>query len=162
MMTSLFPRPILSALLFASWLALSRTLDPAHLVLAAGVAVGIPMVARRCFAAPRGIRSVAAVFRLTVVVTYDIVVANLIVARLVLGPMERLRPAFVMVPLDTTHPPAVNLLATIITTTPGTVSVDVRLAERTILVHALDCADPAELVATIKSRYERPLMEIFG
>jgi multicomponent K+:H+ antiporter subunit E len=162
MMARLLPYPILSALLFASWLALARTLEPAHLVLAAGVAVGIPLVARRCFEAPHGIRSLAAVFRLTLVVSYDIVVANLIVARLVLGPMERLRPAFVMVPLDTTHPPAVNLLATIITTTPGTVSVDVRLAERTILVHALDCADPAELVATIKARYERPLMEIFG
>ncbi|MCX7893723.1 MAG: Na+/H+ antiporter subunit E [Burkholderiales bacterium] len=161
-MTRLFPYPILSAALFAAWLALARTLEPAHLALAAALATGIPLVARRLFEPPHAIRSPAAAVRLTVVVLYDVIVANLIVARLVLGPMDRLRPAFVTVPLDATHPYAVSLLAAIITTTPGTVSVDVRLAERAILVHALDCADPAGLAAAIKSRYERPLMEIFG
>jgi multicomponent K+:H+ antiporter subunit E len=161
-MTPLLPYPILSALLFVAWLALARTLEPAHLVLAAVLAVGIPMVARRFFEPPSRVGSPATAAKLALVVLYDVIVSNLIVARLVLGPMDRLRPAFVAVPLDTAHPYAVNLLAAIITTTPGTVSVDVRLDERRILVHALDCADPAELVATIKSRYERPLMEIFG
>ncbi|MCU0898738.1 MAG: Na+/H+ antiporter subunit E [Burkholderiales bacterium] len=161
-MTSLLPYPVLSALLFVAWLALARTFDPAHLVLAAVLAVGIPAVSRRFFEAPSRVGSPATVLKLGLIVLYDVIVSNVIVARLVLGPIDRLRPAFVTVPLDTTHPYAVNLLATIITTTPGTVSVDVRLDERVILVHALDCADPAELVATIKSRYERPLMEIFG
>jgi multisubunit Na+/H+ antiporter MnhE subunit len=31
-----------------------------------------------------------------------------------------------------------------------------------LLVHYLDEADPVGLVATIKSRYEQPLLEIFG
>jgi len=33
---------------------------------------------------------------------------------------------------------------------------------RTILVHALDCADPAAMARDIKQRYETPLGEIFG
>jgi multicomponent K+:H+ antiporter subunit E len=32
---------------------------------------------------------------------------------------------------------------------------------REILVHALDCEDPAAMAAQMKERYERPLMEIF-
>ncbi|NLA69117.1 MAG: Na+/H+ antiporter subunit E, partial [Gammaproteobacteria bacterium] len=32
---------------------------------------------------------------------------------------------------------------------------------RYLLVHVLDLADEAQLVADIKRRYERPLMEIF-
>jgi multicomponent K+:H+ antiporter subunit E len=30
-----------------------------------------------------------------------------------------------------------------------------------ILVHALNCDDPAQMAAEIKSRYETPLLEIF-
>ena len=33
---------------------------------------------------------------------------------------------------------------------------------RQILVHALDCSDPAAMVADMKQRYEAPLKEIFG
>ena len=66
------------------------------------------------------------------------------------------------VPLELTHPTAITLLATIITTTPGTVSCVVDEERREILVHALDCDDPAALAAQIKQRYEAPLREIFG
>jgi len=79
----------------------------------------------------------------------------------VLGPLGRLRPRFVAVPLDVTHPNAIALLASIITMTPGTVSCDVRVGERRILVHALDVDDPDALVRQIKFRYEQPLSEIF-
>jgi multicomponent K+:H+ antiporter subunit E len=75
--------------------------------------------------------------------------------------VARPRPAWVPVKLDTTHPTAITLFATIITTTPGTVScvVDERRGE--ILVHALDCDDVAAAAAQMKARYERALMEIF-
>ena len=48
-------------------------------------------------------------------VAWDAVVANVAVARLVLGPSSRLRPALVKVPLDTKHRDAAALLASIIT-----------------------------------------------
>ena len=54
------------------------------------------------------------------------------------------------------------LLATIITTTPGTVSCIVDEQRRMILVHALDCDDVAQMAAQIKQRYEKPLGEILG
>ena len=65
------------------------------------------------------------------------------------------------VPLDIQHPLAVSLFATIITTTPGTVSCVVDLAGRQILVHALDGAGPAAMAQQMKQRYEQPLREIF-
>ena len=63
--------------------------------------------------------------------------------------------------LDLTHPTAITLLATIITTTPGTVSCIVDEERRLILVHALDCSNPVEMAGEIKQRYEVPLREIF-
>jgi len=90
------------------------------------------------------------------------VTANLAVARRVLGPIGRLRPAFVEVPLDTTQPDAVALLASIITMTPGTLAAEIDEARARIIVHVLDLEDAAALVAQIKRRYELPLKEIFG
>jgi multicomponent K+:H+ antiporter subunit E len=99
--------------------------------------------------------------RLLLVVLWDIVVSNITVARLVLGPMSRLQPAWITVPLALSHPTAISLLASIITTTPGTVSCTIDEQGRYILVHALNCSDPAQMVADIKMRYERPLLVIF-
>ena len=63
------------------------------------------------------------------------------------------------------QPGALALLATIITMTPGTVSclVDEGQGGRPgrILVHALDCEDPAAMAAEILERYEAPIREIF-
>jgi multicomponent K+:H+ antiporter subunit E len=95
------------------------------------------------------------------VVLADIVVANLRVARLVLGPRSALRPRFVRIPLDITHPRGVNLLAAIITLTPGTVSADLGEDRRTLLVHGLAVPDERAVIAAIKARYEVPLREIF-
>ena len=92
---------------------------------------------------------------------WDIVLSNLTVARLVLSPSARPQPAWVRVPLALQQPGAITLLATIITTTPGTVSCVVDEAAGEILVHALDCVDAAAMAAQIKARYEQPLLEIF-
>jgi multicomponent K+:H+ antiporter subunit E len=53
-------------------------------------------------------------------------------------------------------------LGSIITLTPGTVSIDIDRERRILRVHALDVEDTAALVSEIKTRYEAPLKEIFG
>ena len=67
-----------------------------------------------------------------------------------------------VVPLDTQHPQAVALLANIVTMTPGTVTTAIDDARTSMLVHVLHTDDPVRVIADIKSRYERPLKEIFG
>ena len=101
------------------------------------------------------------VVRLLLVVLWDIVVSNITVARLTLGSMQRPRPAWLRVPLATDHPRVNALFASIITTTPGTVSMTIDEERREILVHALNCDDPQAMVADMKARYEAPLMRIF-
>jgi multicomponent K+:H+ antiporter subunit E len=119
------------------------------------------MLFNRALDDPVRMRRPGVVLRLLCVVLWDIVVANIAVARRVLGPLARLKPGFIEVPLDLAHPDAVALLANIIAITPGTVVADVDDARRRILVHVLDLEDPEQLVAEIKHRYERPLQQIF-
>jgi multicomponent K+:H+ antiporter subunit E len=76
--------------------------------------------------------------------------------------LDHLRPEFVEVPLDISHPFVATLLGSIVSLTPGTVSIEIDMDAKRMFVHALDVADREQLIATIKSRYEAPLKEIFA
>jgi multicomponent K+:H+ antiporter subunit E len=91
----------------------------------------------------------------------DIVIANLHIARLILGSPAKLRPAFVRMPLALRDEFAIVLLTSTVSLTPGTVSAEVSEDKRSLLIHALDVDDTDALVAQIQQRYEAPLQEIF-
>lgn len=154
--------PALSLLLAAVWLLLRQSVAPADLITATVLGLVVPRLVAGFLGPAVWPRVPAVALRFALVVLWDICVSNLTVARIVLNPWSRPRPAWVPVPLETRHPSAITLLASIITMTPGTLSCVVEEGDGQILVHALDCDDPAGLVAQIKQRYERPLMEIFG
>jgi len=153
--------PWLSVLLAMSWLLLQHTLAPVHLLSAVLIGLIVPRLLHPLLPPAPTIRMLPAL-RLSLVVLADIVTSNITVAKLVLGPMSRPQPAWIRVPLQLQHPTAISLLASIITTTPGTVSSSIDEERRYILVHALDCSNAAQMVADIKQRYERPLLIIFG
>jgi multicomponent K+:H+ antiporter subunit E len=159
----LFPHPLLSVLLVVCWLWLNNTLAPGHVLLGAVLATAIPLFTVRFWPEPVAVRRPAKVAGYCLIVLYDIIVANLEVAAIILGPLSRARPAFVRVPLELQTDFAVTMLASTVTLTPGTVSVGIEAAAgggRVLVVHALRCLDEAALVETIKSRYERRLREI--
>jgi multicomponent K+:H+ antiporter subunit E len=109
------------------------------------------------------VRNPLAIVDYLAVVLWDIVVSNVQVAYLVLFRRgDSLRSQFVIVPLALESPEAIATLAGTITMTPGTLSADLSADRRSLLVHCLETSDPAETVATIKSRYERRLMRIFA
>jgi multicomponent K+:H+ antiporter subunit E len=94
-------------------------------------------------------------------VLYDIAVANLAVAWIVLFRHRRLRPAFVEIPLDLKTDMAIGLLANTLSLTPGTVSAYLTPDRRILVVHVLDLRSPETLAVQIKTRYEAPLKEVF-
>lgn len=160
-MMQLLPAPLISAALFVSWLGLTGSLAPGHLLLAALLAWAIPWWTRSLRPERTRIHAWPVVLRLSVVVLYDIVASAVTVAGQILGPEDRLMPGFVTVPLSIRDPYGIVSLASIITMTPGTLSVDLSADRERLLVHALHLRDPAALIASIKSRYERPLIAIF-
>jgi multicomponent K+:H+ antiporter subunit E len=155
------PHPTLSVLLALAWLLLQQSVAPPQIVFAALLGWALPRLLHGFLGEATRVHAWAAVLRLAGVVLWDILVANFTVARLVLWPSARPQPTWLAVPLDLQHPTAITLLATVITTTPGTVSCIVDAPGRQILVHALDGSDAAGQVRQIKQRYEQPLKEIF-
>ena len=154
-------RPGLSLLLALAWLALVRSVEPVHLLSALLIGLCVPRLVSAFLPQPATVRWGPAM-RLAIVVLKDIVVANWVVARLVLGPLARMRPLWLRVPLASDHPQVNALFATIITTTPGTVSCVVDEVEHCIWVHAIDGDDEAAMVADMKARYEAALMDVFS
>lgn len=155
------PQPMMSGVLWGVWLLLVGEISVGHLVLGALLAWGIPLLTRpfRVLEAP--VKRPAVVWRLLCCVLVDIVRANWAVLQRVLGPIAALQPAFVEVPLQLRNDVALTLLTSIITLTPGTVSVALSADKRVLLVHGLDVPDDAALIDEIQQRYEAPLREIF-
>jgi multicomponent K+:H+ antiporter subunit E len=153
--------PVLSVLVAATWLLLQQSLALPQLITAVVLGLLLPRLLHGFLGRGMQPRRIGRVLRFTALVLWDIVVANLAVARIVLDPRARPQPAWVPVPLALRDPTAISLLATIITTTPGTVSCVVDDERGEILVHALDCRDSRAMAAQIKQRYETSLQEIF-
>jgi multicomponent K+:H+ antiporter subunit E len=157
----LVPHPLLSAVLLAGWLWLHNTLDPAHLVLGVVLGLAIPLFTRRFWPDTQPVRRPLRLLEFLAVVVYDIVVANIQVAAVILGPSSRVRSGFVRVPLALHDDFAITVFASTISLTPGTVSVDLAADRRALYVHYLSEHDPAALAASMKARYERRIREIF-
>jgi multicomponent K+:H+ antiporter subunit E len=102
-------------------------------------------------------------FTYSMIVIKDIIIANLEVAWIVLTvPNSKLKPAWIVVPLDLVKPEAITILAGTITLTPGTVSSDLSDEGHSLLVHVLHTDDPDAVRDEIKTRYEARLEEIFA
>ncbi|AEI77199.1 Na+/H+ antiporter subunit E [Cupriavidus necator] len=162
MLQRLLPHPWLSLILMIMWLLLTNSLAPGHWLLGALLGWAIGRLADRwlVLGAFRLSRP-DLILRLSIHVLFDIVKANVEVAIMVLGPTARLRPAFIVVPLDVEHELATTALISIVSLSPGTLCAELSDDRRALLVHVLDLEEEAALVELIKSRYETPLKEIF-
>ncbi|MFL5332299.1 MAG: Na+/H+ antiporter subunit E [Geminicoccaceae bacterium] len=156
------PHPRLSLFVALVWLALANEISVGAVVMGLVLGLLMPIATGPFWPDPPQLRRPLKVLEYCGVVVWDIILANLQVARLILRvPNDRLRSRYVTVPLALTSPEAITVLAGTITMTPGTVSAELSADGRALLVHGLDVPDPEALVADIKSRYEARLLEIF-
>lgn len=94
-------------------------------------------------------------------VTWQIVVSALHVTRVILGPKGRVQPGIVAVPLVLRSRAEVLILATVITLTPGTISVETGTDSHgniVLFVHALEMADAVALRQSIKADFESRIL----
>ena len=161
-MKRLLPTPMLSVTLFVLWLLLNQSLSAGHLFLALVLSVAVPLLTAGLRPLPVRIRRPGTIARLVLTVAADSLQSNAAVIRLLLSPGPRRHPSdFVHVPLKVRDPNALAVLATIVCITPGTAWAELSLDRSMLLLHVLEVDDPEAVIAHVKQRYERPLMEIF-
>ncbi|NIZ59948.1 Na+/H+ antiporter subunit E [Sedimentitalea sp. CY04] len=158
----MLPHPILTLLLTLTWLLLVNGWSLNSLVFGFGLGLIIPFVTQPFWPNRPTIKRPIKVIQYVLLVLYDIVVANVVVAKIVVFKSNDARqPNWVTIPLELRTPEAITALAGTITMTPGTLSADVSAEGHALLVHCLDAPNPDEVRDEIKQRYERRLMEIF-
>lgn len=161
-MKRLLTSPLLSVCLFVLWLLLSRSVSAGHLILAAVLAVLVPLLTGGLRPLAVRIRRPGTVLRLGLRVMADTIESNLAVVRFLVFPSRRRHPSgFVHIPLELRDPNALAVLAMIVCITPGTAWAEISLDRSILLLHVLEMDDPQAIAARVKERYERPLMEIF-
>ena len=161
MIKKLFPMPLHSELLVIVWLLLND-LSFGHLVLGIILAIMIPWVAAPLSDPHARVKKPLHALRYIVMVLGDIVVSNFEVAGRILRSNKHLKPGLIALPLDLTGHFPLAVLASTISLTPGTVSVDFSEDMQWLYIHALHVDDEQSLIDRIKSRYEAPLREIFA
>lgn len=96
-------------------------------------------------------------------VWWAIVVSNLSLAKVVLQPRLRLDPGIIGVPLTVSTGLEIMILASVITLTPGTISVDLgrnAQQEQVLYVHNLTVGDPEAFRQSVKNTFERLLLRV--
>lgn len=158
----IFPHPHMSVLLTLVWMLLANSISLNSLVFGLLLGIVIPFVTQPYWPDRPKLRNWPMVVSYILIVLWDIVVANVTVAMIILFKRDADRqPNWVCVPLDLRSPEAITVLAGTITMTPGTVSADLSSGGHNLLVHCLDAPDPEAVRDEIKQRYERRLKEIF-
>lgn len=162
MLARLIPHPLLSVTLTLVWLGLVNKVTLGNLLLGGALGIVVPMLTAPYWPDRPKLRRPLKVIEYILVVIWDIIVANVQVAAIILFKRnENIRSKWVVVPLELTSAEAITVLAGTITMTPGTVSAMLSADAGSILVHTLDTDDPDDVRDSIKSRYERRLKEIF-
>ncbi|MCC9620677.1 Na+/H+ antiporter subunit E [Thalassospira sp. MA62] len=162
MLKRYLPHPLLTLSLLVVWVFLVNEVSAGAVIFGLILAIIIPLITSNFWPGRPRIRNVYAIVEYAFVVLWDILVANVIVAGLILfRKADSLESKHVVVPLDLTSPEAITSLAGTITMTPGTVTIDLSADAKSLLVHCLHAPDPQGVVDEIKDRYERRLKEIF-
>jgi multicomponent K+:H+ antiporter subunit E len=159
----LIPHPLLTLILTIVWILLQNEISAGMIVFGFILGIIIPWGTSVWWPdTPKSFR-VGKMAVYSLVVIWDIIVANIEVAWIVLTvPTSKLKPAWIVVPLELREPEAITMLAGTITLTPGTVSADLSSDGRSLLVHVLHTDDPDAVRDDILTRYEARLLEIFA
>ncbi|MDD3352934.1 Na+/H+ antiporter subunit E [Zoogloea sp.] len=156
-------QPMLPVVLLGLWLLLNDSLAWHQWLIGAALALAIPKLANTLRPLPARPRRLVVAIGLVWHVLLDVIRSNIAVGRIILGTVrQQPQVGFLKIPLDMRTPHGLAVLSIIITATPGTVWAGHDQDSNELTLHVLDLQDEEVWLRTIKERYERPLMEIFG
>lgn len=102
----------------------------------------------------------------SIFVTYlvkEIIVSSLVVAWVVIQPKPKLDPGIIGIPLKANTPLELTVLSLAVTSTPGTIPVEMGRDPNgrfVLYLHALNVEDPDKLRASIQDGFERMILRV--
>ena len=145
-----------------AWAALQAEFTLGNLVVGyiLGYGILLMLVKGGVFEESRYIGKVGLGLRFAAFFLWELVYANLRLARDVATPRLGMRPGIIAVPLDASRDAEILLLAALINLTPGSVALDVSPDRRLLYVHVMYMLDPDSARAEIKEGFERRVLQL--
>ena len=150
----------MNTLLALAWAALTGIFNPTNLIFGFVLGYGALFVARRALGPTDYFLKVWQAISFSLFFLWELIVANLRVARDVLIPQNHMKPRVIAIPLDARTDAEITALAYVISLTPGTLSLDVSTDRRVLFIHALYAPDADAVRREIKQGFERRLLEL--
>jgi multicomponent Na+:H+ antiporter subunit E len=93
-------------------------------------------------------------------ILWELAISSFKVAFDVITPSVTGKPAVIGVPLNSDTNLEITILASLISLTPGTLTLDISHDRKTLYVHSMFTKDIEKLKKSIKRNLERPILEI--
>jgi multicomponent Na+:H+ antiporter subunit E len=137
----------LNLMLALVWMFLTGTFEVGSFLV--GFVIGFLGIAfgRQVLESDRYVSAAGGIVRLIAVFSYELIVANLQLARDILRPVPRFKPGFIAFDVRDLPPLETVLLANMISLTPGTVTVDSDDEGFTLYIHTVYAQNPDEIRA---------------
>lgn len=142
------------------WMAMNAAFAPGDFGVGLGLGFLILLFTRRIIGAPNYIQKVGQVLNLVLFFLWELVLANLRVAHDVVTPRHHMQPGVIGIPLEARTDLEITVLASLITLTPGTLSLDVSADRQTLYIHAMYIDEVEAFRRKIKDGFERRVLQV--
>ncbi|OLO38842.1 Na+/H+ antiporter subunit E [Alkalihalophilus pseudofirmus] len=105
-------------------------------------------------------RRVVAVIKLILLFSKELILANWDVIKIVLSPNMDIQPGIIAVPTKLKTEWELTLLASLISLTPGTLSMDFSDDNKILYIHSIHVPDKDEMIKQIHNTFEKAIMEV--
>ena len=142
------------------WAAMTETFTPVNVVVGFILGYLILWFAQPLIGESNYFKKIFQVIGFIAFFFWQLVLSCLRVAYYVVMPLNRMRPAVIAVALDARTDDELLLLTTVVTLTPGSISVSLSDDKKVLYLHAMSVEDPDVLRKEIKNGFERRVIEV--
>ncbi len=151
---------LMNLLLSFIWVALTGSLFYSNFIFGYLLGFGVLWIMNRNESDQRYFYRVPKIISFFFFFLYELIKANVQVAYDVITPKYFFKPGIVRYPVNTTTDFEINILATFISLTPGTLIIDISDDKKAIYIHVMYLKDKDQFIKTLKTGVERKLLEI--
>lgn len=151
---------VLNLLIAFAWLGLTAEVSGSNLL--AGYVLGYLALwlSPRPVGSGRYFRKVWQAIEFVVFFLAEVTIATVRIAYEIVTPTHYMEPAIVAIPLDTRSRLETAILASLITLTPGSFSIEISPDEKTLYVHTMYMESPESFRREIKQNFERRVINL--
>lgn len=151
---------VLNIVIAIMWAVLWNSYTGVDFLLGYIVGIFILFVLRRFLHFDFYMRRVFAAFKLIALFIKELIMSNIDVVKVLLSPKFDIEPGIIEVPTQLKSDWELTLLASLISLTPGTLSMDFSEDKKSIFVHSIHVPDKEEMIREIHDTFEKAIMEV--